>query len=947
MKEKNAFLYVSFASLILVAGIRVFSVSPINKQKGKLISGVPSSIGTEEDVNARANWEFNRLRDPSTGRIPDHIRQKELAYAATLPNDYSLSLKNASLNSASIWSQRGPWNVGGKTRALAIDVSNENIILAGSTSGGMWRSTDGGLTWTETTALTQNQNVTCVAQDTRIGHTNIWYYGGGENNGASASGGGDAYYSGNGIYKSTDGGLKWNSLPSTDAGTPQNFENFWDAIFSVATNPADTLNDVVYAATIGAVFKSMDGGATWTIVLGGNYSGYSNYTDVKVTSTGVVYAALSSDGLQKGIWRSDDGITFTNITPASFPATYDRIVIGVAPSDENQVYFLANTPGFGTSTLNFLDKLEWNSIWKYKYISGNGTAAGGIWSDRSAGIPALGGIYDHFFCQGSYDLLIRVKPNDTNTVFIGGTNLYRSTNGFSDQTQTKQIGGYKEGHVKPYNGTQTLLTSYYANHYPDQHELVFLPSNPNVMFSGNDQGVFKTLDNTASTVSWTPLINGYMTTLFYTTAINHAVSGDNTIIGGTQDIGSWFTNSTNLTSPWTESCDGDGSFCAIADNQTDYYFSAQLGQITKATLDASGNATAFARIDPIGGKDYLFINPFVLDPNDNNIMYMAGGKRIWRNDNLSAIPLVNNWDSISTNWIEFPDTVDAGSRITAITACKTPANRIYYGTSNKKVYRIDGANTGTPAPVDITQGLLFPSGGYVSCIAADPRDGNKVMVIFSNYNVYSIFSSTNAGTSWSRVAGNMEQFANGTGNGPSCRWVSILPVSDGVVYLLGTSTGLYATDTLRGTATVWGQMGANIIGNVVCDMIDTRPSDGMVVVATHGHGMYSTTITNVKDIDVTSVRDDLSFARDDFQLKNYPNPFRQSTTIEFILSKKTKVEIKILDERGRVTALLADEELSAGKHALQFNRGNFSKGIYYCVLEAGSYRKTQKMILIE
>lgn len=155
---------------------------------------------------------------------------------------------------------------------------------------------------------------------------------------------------------------------------------------------------------------------------------------------------------------------------------------------------------------------------------------------------------------------------------------------------------------------------------------------------------------------------------------------------------------------------------------------------------------------------------------------------------------------------------------------------------------------------------------------------------------------------------------------------------------------MYATDALKGTSTVWVQQGVNSIGNIVCDMIDTRPSDGLVVVATHGHGVYSTHITSINDI--ASVHDELTY-EDDFQLKNYPNPFKQSTTIEFTLNKKMKVAIKVLDELGREVAVLINEEQFAGKHSLQFNKGNLSKGIYYCVLETGGYRKTEKMLLIE
>jgi len=117
-------------------------------------------------------------------------------------------------------------------------------------------------------------------------------------------------------------------------------------------------------------------------------------------------------------------------------------------------------------------------------------------------------------------------------------------------------------------------------------------------------------------------------------------------------------------------------------------------------------------------------------------------------------------------------------------------------------------------------------------------------VVFSNYNVVSVFATTDGGTTWTAIAGNLEQNPNGGGSGPSCRWVKILPVGGTKIYYIGTSTGVYSTGYLNGANTVWEQEGASVIGNVVVDMIDARSSDGMVVAATHGNGIFSATVTS-------------------------------------------------------------------------------------------------------
>jgi hypothetical protein len=926
MKSTTTFIFSGI--LAMSTSVFLFTDTTINKLN---YANHRISEAMEEDAGERYRWELSRLADPS-GRIPDNIRQKELAFAATLPSD-------ANFGRTINFTQRGPWNVGGRTRALGIDITNENRILAGSTSGGMWLSTDGGTTWNMTTTNSQLKNATCLIQDKRSGHTNTWYYGSGEGYGASASGKG-AYYLGDGLFKSTDGGVTWNPIASTAGGNPHTFTTNFQIVWNVANDvSASSSDEEIYAATYGAIYRSINGGTSWTTVRSGN----SYFTDVAVTTNGVVYATLSDDGTQKGIWRSTDGVTFVNIMPTSFPAEYNRIVIGINPSNENEVYFLANTPNAGKVTYDWQGNPEWNSFYKYTYLTGDGAGANGQWDDLSINLPGTGGQFDKWQVQGSYDMVVKVHPNNSNIVYIGGTNLYRSTSAFQDSTNTTFIGGYEQFSALP-------VINGYDNHHPDQHCLEFMPSNPNIMISANDGGIFKTINSLADTVVWQSLNNGYLTTMFYTVAIDHATPGNNIIVAGAQDNGTWYTNNANLTSPWVQPRGGDGSYCAIADNQTHYYFSIQNGKMMKATLDANGNKTAFARIDPIGLKNPQFINPYVLDPNNNNIMYLAGGKYLWRNDDLSGIALANTWDSISTNWTRFNDSVPtAGSYITAVAVSKTPANIVYYGTDKKRLYKVVNAHTGTPTPIDVTSTATgaagFPGTGSISSIAIDPHDANKVMVTFSNYQVYSIFYTNDGGTTWYKVASNLEANTSGSGAGPSVRWAQIMHVSDGTIYMVATSTGIYATDTLLlAGGTNWVQQGANTIGNAVCDMIDFRESDGLVVIATHSNGIFSANLTSINDI--VSVKD-IEKSKNELLLTNYPNPFTDNTNIEFTLNKKANVTLQILDECGRIVETIVNKNLPEGKHNFTFERRNLAAGIYYCSLIADDKRKTIKMVIVK
>ncbi|MBL0046804.1 MAG: hypothetical protein IPP32_01715 [Bacteroidetes bacterium] len=486
MKKNIAF------GLVLLLALPAFSLSPkiksakkpVFQHSAKYVSGGEAA----DDSRKRNEWEYKRLMDPVSGKIPDHIRERELAYAATLPSDASSS--NSRSTQLLSWNTRGPFNYGGRTRAMAFDLNDENILLAGAVSGGMWRSSNGGVSWSKVSAANINQSVTCIAQDQRTAHRNIWYYGSGEAYGASASGG-SAFHLGSGLFKSINNGISWTKLGSTGASTPEIFDNVWDLVWNVQTDSSNAAQNEVYAATYGAIFRSVNGGTSWTLVRGSNGSGpFSYFTDVAVTPTGVVYATLSTEGNHPGIWRSTNGTNWTDISP-TFMDTANRIVIGIDPNNENEVFFLAETPGSGKTTTNYAGTPEQNSLWKYTYLSGNGDSLGGQWEDRSMNLPDNGGIFDKFNSQGGYDLVVRVQPGNSSTVIIGGTNLFRSTDGFTSAANTSQIGGYGIGATIPF---YTL----YPNHHPDQHSVLFSLNTPNVMYSTCDGGVFKTSDITSA-----------------------------------------------------------------------------------------------------------------------------------------------------------------------------------------------------------------------------------------------------------------------------------------------------------------------------------------------------------------------------------------------------------------------------------------------------------------
>ncbi len=786
---------------------------------------VREALGDRDDPLARVRWEHERLRDPATGRIPADMRVRELAFASALPERPAYRADDGSGGAA--WTFRGPGNVGGRTRALAFDVSDPTgrTLLAGGISGGMWRTTDDGASWTLTTGSDDFIGVSAVAQDTRAGRQSTWYYGTGEFVGSSASEAG-AIYRGHGIFKSLDGGRTWAQLPSTAQGTQTEFDSPFDYVYRVVTDPSNPQADELYAACIGGIQRSTDGGSSWTSVLGSTQPNETAYfTDVVILPNGVLYAALDSASGQRGIWRSNSGTSWTKISPANFPATYDRVVLGVSPANPNQVWVAAS----GTLTATN------HSLYRYTYISGDGSGVGGEWLDRSthlANLP-LGPHNDNlaFNSQGGYDLVVAVKPDDPDFVVLGGVDLIRSTDGFATAPNRAWIGGWL------FPDPQQDET-----HHSDQHVVLFHPNDPNVIYTGSDGGVHKAPDVRAPVVQWQSLNNGYHTSQFYTLALDHAVSS-NVLIGGLQDNGTWWTNGADSGVPWVSQFGGDGAFCAVADNASAaggfYYLSAQNNVTYRWGIapDGTFQENTWTRVDPLGINEgnVLFINPFILDPADTRRMYMATRGGVWRNSNLEQIPAQSN-DRATTNWVQL---TTLGS-VSALAASENPAGVLYYGTADGRVYKVPNAPTApqNTTPQEVTEAGIFPAGGYMTSLAIDPRDADKVLAGFSNYQVVSLFYTQDGGANWTAVEGNLSGV-----DGPSVRSVGILDTDEGSLFFAGTSSGLYSTTSLSGGATVWSREAPTEIGTLLVDHLEIRSSDRLVVAGTHGAGVFSARFT--------------------------------------------------------------------------------------------------------
>ncbi len=934
-------IFVGFISLAICCLFWQNSSSPVNIKKGDGTNKELQKMPENRLLAMQADYQFMKLRNPVTGNIPPGIRSQELSFVSRLPVH--------SGEGSQSWKWRGPTNIGGRMLCIAVDVNDENHLLAGSASGGMWESADRGQNWHKSTAPDAEQSATCLVQDRRPGKNSIWYYGTGEllsTTDRDISTNARTIGIGNGIYKSTDNGSTWQPLAATQGGSQANLNEIFQGIWRIVTDPVRMDKDIVYAACYGAIMRSDDGGASWKVVLG-DIENKSFSTDLAITSDGILYAALSSFDLsveppgKAGIWRSADGINWNKITPPGFPHDNRITRLALAPSNEQIMYVFTESQSPDLNPFNGYPNSV-NTFWKMTW---NTVADSAVWENRTQGIPGHGdgsinSFPYSFVVYGGYTFTMGVKPDNEDVVFLGGMNLYRSSNGFADSLATTFIGGY------PYD-----MDSLHALH-PDQHGITFLTMDPATMFMANDGGIYITNDcmSDSSHMSWERLNNKLTTTQFYSIAIDHGSSGDDWVLGGLQDNNWYYTVTNDPTEFWfsVDIC-YDGFATCVAPNWEYCAISAYSGNIWTSRFDTGMHTmdifpqlpdTLLKYYDPVMGSNTLFpfYQNFALDPNNYQTFYLPTVTSIWRKDNLKAAA----YDTSLRNagWSHLSNVnVGNASEISYLAVSKVPANRVYYGTNLGKVYRLDSANMGNPIPVEIT-GSSFPINAFVAFIDIDPDNADQLMVTFSNYGVQSLFHSDDGGSNWTAVGGNLEEFPDGTGNGPSIRCTKMLLYQGKEIIFAGTSCGLFSTTELKGDSTVWIKEGAATIGNVIIDMIDARQTDGFIAIGTHGNGVYSTYYNPLAGIDESP-------AQHLIRVGNvFPNPVLDAAQIEVSTEKTIQLKTTLYSNSGKMIKMFADKTVHPGKQILHFQFGEIPAGVYYMAFEDGKEVVVRKAVKI-
>ena len=367
----------------------------------------------------------------------------------------------------------GQPNGNGRLNAIGFHPTNEDIFWVGAPAGGLWKTTDGGDTWTSNTDDLATLGVSSILINPS--NTNIMYIGTGDRDAGDAPG--------RGVYKSVDGGTNW-TVSNSGMGNRE-----VSAMVMHPTNPS-----YIVAATSGGIYRTQNAGSTWTL----ESSNTSFYKDLKYKpgSSTVLYATETSGGA--GFYKSvNGGDTWTQIT-SGLPTTAQRYSIGVSADDANVVYLLRSIGsaygGVYKST---------NSGASFSTQSTTPNILG--WSENGAG---SGG-------QGWYDLTIEVDPDDADIIYVGGVNIWKSVNS-----------GVNWDCVGHWVGSSTA-----ASVHADQHWFAYSPVNGN-LYACNDGGLYYTDDDGAT---WPEISAGLGIAQLYKLGVSQQTH--ELVINGYQDNG--------------------------------------------------------------------------------------------------------------------------------------------------------------------------------------------------------------------------------------------------------------------------------------------------------------------------------------------------------------------------------------------------------------------------
>ncbi len=846
--------------------------------------GIPPNAYNEED--------YKRTMDPVTGKTNFEGLVKvntDIAtgkYKAAQP--MSFISNNGSATGKIInepWVERGPYSIGGRTRAIMYDPNDATgkRVFAGGVSGGLWVNQDPSVSaneWTPLSKFWANTSVTCMAYDPN--NPQVFYVGTGESSTSDSVG--------SGIWKTADGGATWTqifTIPITYSSSGVRNGIFYINDIKVRNNNGVSevyagvsgsyvgisFNDGWQGLSQAGLYKSTDGGATFTK----NTNLLAFNTTTNVTSTTGYSIQQIEIGADNTLWVSTRSSRFSNIDSGG------RIFKSTDGNTFTQVYNVGNAG----SRVNFtLSKTDANKI--YAFMQGaspanepiritKSTDGGVTWQATNDPTPVLtlpkdvdNGIPNNDFTRGQsfYDLVITTDPQNDNTLYIGGIDLFKSTDGAATWTQ-----------ISKWSNNNNLANLQVSTVHADQHAIVFNPFNnysTGQMLFGNDGGIFYAANkaNVATTTGVAVRNTRYNVTQFYSATLSPiATPANEEILAGAQDNGSWWMYGAPLANNFLPSIvnasSGDGMMTEY-DDQDSYEISSYYNNNHYILTNTRRNLIVNAADRENYGH---FVNEIALDRINDVFFSYRSGLTVFRVANLATA-------TTFTNDVLTIDTALQGEQVSwmKVSPYTTTSTTLFVGTNLGRIFKVTNANTAAYAVSSINP----PIAGTISDIEFGANE-NEIIVTLSNYNLTSVFYTTNGGINWQSKEGNLPDMP--------VRTVLRNP-DDANEVLLGTEMGVWGTTNFLAATPTWSSVTGNI-GNVKITNLDYRPATRTVLACTYGRGVWTTQNTTASlSTKETRSKKDMTIV--------YPNPSKGISHLRFDTAKYSSVDISIIDNAGRL-----------------------------------------------
>ena len=849
--------------------------------------------------------------DPSLGR-PANERlmetQKELREAYS-SNGGSQRLINT-------WEERGPADLGGRTRAILFDPNDINNakaaddytrVFAGSVSGGLWVNddiTDANSSWSLVPGLAANISVTSIIADPN--DPTIMYIGSGESYTYGIT-------FGQGVWKSTDSGATWaqifgdntptftgnstqrlngvfyiNDIIARDVGTSTELYIAVASAFHLYARPIQ-----FFSLSDQGVYKSTNDGASWerftTSVFKESNNSFSNPNDLELDRENNIWIAttrsyfFSTHGESGGkILKSTDGNTFTLKHTISGA---DRTELEPSQTDSGKFWVV-------------VDAASGADIYTTDDGFANVTQITTEPNDADNDISST----DYTRGQSGYNLEIEADANDN--VIVGGIDLFRSTDDGANWDQ-----------ISKWSNNNDLRNLEVSGVHADHHGTFFRPGagNANKVVFTTDGGIYYCDDITQANNSTTAIQErnkGYNTSQFYYGTIDDSeLTSNDDIAGGTQDNGTWTRlNGAKGINSFLYTRGGDGGFTEF-DDSGDYMIDSYVfNSHSLRTLPFNNTTTSY----PITSRDGVkgnFINEAALDKNldilYSNTSSAAEGFQIERNANI----LAGSAEAVVRT--QLSNTIFKANITTLkISPFTTTSTKLYVGLQSGKLLRVDNADTETPSWNDIT-GANFV--GSISDIEIGEIE-DKIFVTMSNYGVDSVWFSDDAGTSWANIEGDLPDMP------VKCILQNPLLPNELIV---GTMLGIWRTDDYTSTSPTWVQSFNGMRETAVFDL-DLKGSDNTILATTHGRGFFTSKFKSLGFNEVEAITNTLkvfpTISEGQFTLTSTQN-LGSTQVVVYSITGKRVYETTVDIQQGFRKQF--DLSLSSGLYLMKLKGSNF------------------------